>query len=67
MVRILASNPDYSAIALSLHLLGIAINPACWFGHDDTDGLYRSVVQLEVLEELDELLIDHTFRRLTDG
>ena len=65
MVRIKASDPDYEAIALSMHLLGVLLNPTCWFGANDTDPLWDDVAQAEIEAELRDIFDDLNFRRLT--
>lgn len=50
-----ASHPDYPAVALALHLLGVTVNPSYWFGMRDPKPelqAYRKILE----DELEELL-----------
>lgn len=64
MVRIKASHPDFEAIALSMHLLGVLLNPACWWGLNDLDRLWDDVAQAEIEAELRDIFDDVTFKGL---
>ena len=65
MVRIKASDPDYEAIALSMHLLGVLLNPPCWFGINDLDPLWNDVAQAEIEGELRDVFDSIVFKELT--
>ena len=67
VVKVKASDPDYEAIALSMHLLGVLLNPGCWFGVNDLDPLWDDVAQSEIEAELRDIVDDVTFKELTHG
>ncbi|KPJ95389.1 MAG: hypothetical protein AMJ53_02900 [Gammaproteobacteria bacterium SG8_11] len=55
MTRVMMSDPRYPDIAAVLHLLGVAHNPACWFGDAGPD-LERQAAITTLEDELDRLL-----------
>ena len=67
MVALKASHPDYPAIAYSMHLLGVLLNQACWFGVNDLDWLWNDVARAEIEAELRDIFDTVTFKELTDG
>jgi hypothetical protein len=66
-MRIKASHPDYPAIARKLHLLGVAVNPQCWQDVEYLAPPARAMYQAMLTEELDNLMVDVTFKELTHG
>lgn len=67
VVRITASHPDYEAIALSMHLLGVSVNPQCWYGEAPPTAPEWIAQSAMLRAELDNLFVDYRFKELTDG
>ena len=65
MVRIKASDPDYPAIALSMHLLGVLLNPGCWHGYDNRSALDWIGLESKLKHELRDIFDDVNFKELT--